>query len=125
MKLRYLALVGMLALAACATAAVKQQTSVFELRSSYAIYLDAAAAYAQLPFCAKGTAPTVAAPCSDPHAVIALKKADDAAKIALDSAETVVRDNPVVDASSAIAAAQKAFDAVKAIEIAYNIKTGA
>ena len=125
MKLRYLALVGMLALAACATAAVKQQTSVYELRSSYAIYLDAAAAYSQLPFCAKGTSATLTAPCSDPSAVIALKKADDTAKLALDSAENIVRNNPVVDASSAIAAAQQALDAVKAIEAAYHVQTGA
>lgn len=92
---------------------------VFAMRASYnAAVLAPAAAYASLPRCAAA----VPQPCSEQAVVNQLRKADAAAKAALDAAETVVRDTPRVDARTAIRAATEAIAAVAAIAAIYGGK---
>lgn len=110
-------------MAGCAGTQVAQQKSVYALRGTYDAYLDAASAYSSLPLCVAGQ--PAGMPCAQPNVVLALKKADDAAKLALDSAENIVRNSPVVDPTSAISAAEQAVNAVGQILAAYNIKIGA
>ena len=106
---------------ACATKAAA--TDVFELRAGYdATVLAPMAGYARLPPCLSHVAPAQGAPvCSDPAVVDQLRKADSAAKAALDAAEETVRQHPTMDATAAIAAAENAVAAVKVILTTYNI----
>ena len=95
------------------------QANVFDLRAAYdATVLVPAAAYASLPSCPQATAQA----CADLKVVTQLRQADAAATAALDAAETVVRQNPTLDASAAISAAESAITAVRTILTTYNIK---
>ena len=98
------------------------QSTVYALRGAYdATVLAPAAHYASLPRCAAGVSATVTAPCSDAAVVAQLQKADSAAKVALDAAESQVRNFPTIDATSAIAAAQAAINAATQILTLYAI----
>jgi hypothetical protein len=92
---------------------------VFAMRAGYnAAFLAPAVAYNALPRCAEA----VPQPCSQQSVVSQLRKADAAAKAALDAAETVVRDAPGVDARTAINAAREAIGAAVAIVAIYGGK---
>ena len=71
-----------------------------------------AVTYNNLPRCGAPTSPPV---CSDPGAIIAIRKANTAAQAALDAAETTVR-TPGVTASVATAATVSATNAVAALQ---------
>jgi hypothetical protein len=103
-------------LSACAQT---PQGTVFDIRAAYdAAVLVPAANYASLPACPQASGQA----CADPSAVAQLRKADTAAKAALDAAEDVVRQNPTLDASAAISAAENAVTAVQTILATYNIQ---
>lgn len=99
----------------------KVDTSVFNLRAGYvAGPLTLATAYESLPRCSA----TVSKACSDPKVVEELRKADDAAKAALDNAEFFARNHGDVDAKDAIDAARSAIAAMSKIITIYNVKIG-
>lgn len=124
--MRRFLLIALLALAACNSSggigSQSPQSIVYAARGSYdATVLAPAANYAKLPRCAAGSPATLAAPCSDTAVVAQLQKADAAAKIALDAAESQVRNFPTIDATSAIAAAQNAIAAASQILVLYSV----
>lgn len=121
---RCLMVAALLILASCATLSNQTpQSTVYALRGLYdSTVLAPAAHYASLPRCASGVSATLAAPCSDANAVVQLQKADAAAAVALDAAESQVRNFPTIDATSAIAAAQAAINAATQILTIYAIK---
>lgn len=89
---------------------------VFLLRTGYTGILAGLTTYAELPDC-----DTNPQPCSEDSAVTAMQKADLTAKSALDAAETVVRNNPEVNATFAIAAAREAISAAEEILQTYQV----
>jgi hypothetical protein len=98
------------------------QSVVYAARGSYdATVLAPAAHYASLPRCAPNASATLSAPCSDAAVVAQLQKADHAAEIALDAAESQVRNFPTIDATAAIAAAQNAITAATQILTLYSV----
>lgn len=112
-------------LAACAAATKTPAQTVYTMRGTYdTAFLVPASQYNTLPRC--GVTPATAAnPCSDPKAVDALRKADASAKSLLDTAEDIARNNPSLDSSLAIAAAQDAVNAaLKIIAVYAPPKTG-
>ncbi len=97
------------------------QKAVYAAKASYAAALTVAVAYNELPRCNKPAAPIV---CSDVNAVAQLRKADQAASAALDSAETGVRQlgsSPTV-LTAAVIAAQRAVEAYGSIVALYQPK---
>ena len=112
-----LSTVLVLLLAGCgAITGASPAADVFAMRAGYdAAVLTPAATYASLPRCV----PAAPRPCSEQAVVNQLRKADAAAKAALDAAETVVRDTPRVDARTAISAAREAIAAVSTIIAIY------
>lgn len=97
------------------------QTTVFQLRAGYvAGPLTLATHYESLPRCVEGGTKV----CSDAKVVDQLRKADLAAKSALDNAETFVRTHGDIDASDAIDAARSAIASMSKIITIYNIKIG-
>ncbi|MDA8232849.1 MAG: hypothetical protein M0006_16075 [Magnetospirillum sp.] len=92
---------------------------VFELRAGYdAAVLVPVSHYAALPACPQADN----APCADPAVLGRLRKADAAAKAALDAAEDSVRNHPQTDSSAAIAAADAAVAAARTIVATQNLK---
>ncbi|HUC63444.1 MAG TPA: hypothetical protein VMF53_15970 [Alphaproteobacteria bacterium] len=111
-----------LGLSACAAPETPQQT-VFDMRAAYdAAVLVPMTHYAALPTCATGVSATAAAPCKSASVLASLVKADTSAKAALDAAEDMVRNQPTLDATAAIAAATDAISAAEAIVTTYNIQ---
>lgn len=103
-----------LGLAACGSSTpTSPQQAVFAAKSNYAAALTVAVAYKRLPACS----PTIKPPCSDPHVVTQLQKADNVASASLDAAESAVRTPGFGGnaASSAITAANAAVQALAAI----------
>jgi hypothetical protein len=98
----------------CATTAPSTPAqTVFAAKSAYAAVLTAAVSYESLQRCA----PAVPKPCSDPALVAQIRRADDVAKLALDTAEAAVR-TPAVGAdarSKAIDTASRALAALSAL----------
>lgn len=112
---------AILALGGCDTlkgAFSTPEKSVFTIRAGYdATVLVPAVAYESLPRCAEG----VAQPCSDTGVVEAIRAGDLAAKAALDSAETLVRNFPDSASDDAIQAAESAVEAVRKILLDHGI----
>lgn len=99
------------------------QQTVFNLRAGYvAGPLTLATHYESLVRC-DPMKPEVKV-CSDAKVVDELRKADDAAKAALDNAESFVRMHGDIDASDAIDAARAAIASMSKIITIYNIKIG-
>jgi hypothetical protein len=95
--------------------------SVFNLRAGYvAGPLTLATAYESLPRCSDA----VTKACSKVEIVEQLRKADLAAKAALDNAEFFARNHGDVEAKDAIDAARSAIAAMSKIITIYNIKIG-
>jgi hypothetical protein len=103
----------------CANDDVDQ--SVFNLRAGYvAGPLTLATAYESLPRCSA----TITKACSKIEVVEQLRKADLAAKAALDNAEFFARNHGDVAAKDAVDAARSAIAAMSQIITIYNIKIG-
>lgn len=104
-------------LAACANTDSAEKT-VFQIRAAYdAGPLVLATNYESLPRCGEG----VSKLCSDPKVVAELRTADNAALVALDNAESFVRNHPDVDATDAIEAANLAVATFAQILSVYGI----
>lgn len=99
------------------------RNTIYAVKSGYAITLRAATAYVKLPACEKPGAPVV---CSSRDVVVALAKAQDAAKATIDNAEaTVLRATGSSSVlTAAVDAAKSAYAAFKGVAAAYNIKEG-
>jgi hypothetical protein len=111
--IRTLALTAALLLAACGST---PQQIVFEARSGYdAAILAPAANYNELPRCPAEPV------CSEQSVVTSLRKADAAAKTALDAAEDAVRNHPDWDSEATIDAMQSAIEAVRQILLQYKV----
>lgn len=112
------------ALAACSGCSSTQtknpQLSVYTIKQNYALALEVAVAYDNLPACVPG----VKAACSSHDVKVKLKQAKDVASPAIQAAENAVRD-PTFDASTSqavIVAANQAVIALTAITAALAIK---
>ncbi len=84
--------------------------TVFLIKQDYAAVLTIAVAYKRLPLCGASVTPL----CSQKSIVTQLQKADDAAIVILDGAETVVRAGGG-NVGMAITAAQQAVGAFSAV----------
>lgn len=109
-------------LAACATpeqGSGSAATSVYQAKLAYAAVLTGAVEYNNLPRCGRPTSPAL---CSSQGAVEAMRKANLAARSALDSAESTVRDPAVKGntAQLAVTAAGNAVDSFKEIVTLYK-----
>ena len=100
-------------LAACTTTGSTQTPAqtVFAATSGYNAALAVAVTYKNLPSCELPAAPKI---CSDKSVVSTLQKADDAAYVALQSAQTIVR-TPTSTQSALDTAALWANEAVSAL----------
>lgn len=117
-----LGIASALGLAACAAPTTPQAT-VFDMRAAYdAAVLVPMVHYTALPACSATAPATLAAPCKNPAVVAQLIKADTSAEAAFDAAENLVRTNPTLDATSAIAAVTAAVNVAETIVSTYNIK---
>jgi hypothetical protein len=117
MKRTLALLVFVVGLTACGGVPQSPQQSVFEIKSTYGVTLNAAANYAELPPCNASRGQ----PCAEGKVVAQLKKAEPAARATLDAAENVVRtpgfgDNVV---KSSVKAAQEALRAFSVIVSTY------
>jgi hypothetical protein len=117
-----------LALAAAGCSSITNpisQTQVYQLENGYGVVQAGAAAYARLPFCPAGITmqQSVLQACSIRSAVIEIGKADEAARVALRTAEDFVRNNPKLSAVSVITTAQNAINAALQIEATYGVKS--
>lgn len=90
-------------------------TSLYDIKASYAIAQAGADAYIQRyrdgHRCTKTALESVTNLCSRRSIVLKLQNADRVAQIAIGRADTFIRDNPTIDASAVIAAAQSAVSA--------------
>lgn len=130
MRIVSTALVGLLSLAllaGCLTTGGDTKPSpaalAYATKNSYEAALIVAVRYNELPRCGKSTSPPL---CSDQAAVETIRKANAAARVALDKAEKIVRDPALKDdaKATAVAAAVEAVDALKAILTIYAPKGG-
>jgi len=133
---RLLPLLLILALGGCATlpdgtkvflptASVKNPvtaTSLYDIKATYVIAQAGADAYVQRyrdgHRCTKTALESVTNICSRRSVVIKLQNADRTAQIALGRVDAFIRDNPTIDASAVISAAQQAVGAF------YDIQKG-
>lgn len=90
-------------------------TSLYDIKASYAIAQAGADAYIQRyrdgHRCTKTALESVTNLCSRRSIVLKLQNADRVAQIAIGRADAFIRDNPTIDASAVIAAAQSAVSA--------------
>ncbi len=122
--MRYLIVGALFFLAACAQTPTGEgsgsaATSVYQTKLAYAAVLTGAVEYNKLPRCGRPTSPVL---CSDQGAVEAMRKANVAARSALDAAENTVRDPAVKGntAQLAVTAAGNAVDSFKEIVALYK-----
>jgi hypothetical protein len=106
------------ALIGCANTDSAEKT-VFQIRAAYdAGPLVLATNYESLPRCVDGGTPV----CSKASVVAELRKADNAVLVALDNAESFVRNHPDMDASDAITAANLAIATFANIVSIYGLE---
>jgi hypothetical protein len=120
MKKIILALTLSFALAACAT--VKNpinNTQLATIESAYGVALSGAVAYRNRPRCTKTALESVSNLCARRSIVLRMQAADKQAQVALGRVRIFIRDNPTLDASSLMQAAQDA------VAVFGNIQSGA
>jgi hypothetical protein len=120
--MRKFLLIGLVALSLGACATVKNPITTGQLatlESSYGVVLSGAVAYRNRPRCTKTALESVSNICARRSIVIRMQKADAAAQVALGRARAFVLNNPTLDASSLLQAAQDA------IAVFAQINTGA
>lgn len=105
------------------TASVKNpvtSTSLYDVKATYVIAQAGAVAYIDRyragHRCTTTALESVTNPCSRRSVVIKLQNADRTAQIALGRVDAFIRDNPTIDASSVISAAQSAVGAFYEIQ---------
>ena len=127
--MKQLGVIGLLAAGLTACASIVNpvtQTQVFEMENAYGVVQAQAIAYASFGLCPKGTtiSGSVSAHCALPQAVVAIAKADSAARDALTLAANFVRNTPTVNAGSVIAAAQQAIALAVQTEANFGVGGG-
>lgn len=121
--MRKLVLALPLILAGCAS--INNPLTLNELggmESAYGLALSAAVAYRSLPLCHTGTVASATNVCAQRSIVVKLQQASRTATLSIHAARDFVVNNPTVDATVAIATAQRALAGLQAIEQTYNIK---
>jgi hypothetical protein len=105
------------------TASVKNPVtslSLYDIKATYAIAQAGADAYVQRYRdgfrCTKSKLESVTNLCSRRSIVVKMQAADQQAQIALGKADTFIMNNPTIDASSVISAAQLAVNAFYTIQ---------
>jgi len=114
--------IGLLVFSLGACATVKNPITSSQLatiESSYGVVLSGAVAYRNRPRCTKTALESVSNICARRSIVVRMQQADAAAQVALGRARAFVRDNPTLDASSLLQAAQDA------VAVFAQIQTGA
>jgi len=121
--MKYAILSLLLAVGACqATSSTPSSASqVYAAKNTYEAALILAVNYNNLPRCGAPTSPPL---CSDTNAVAVIRKANDAARKALDGAEKTVRDpNLTTDAKTgAVVIATNAVTTLQGIIALYTTK---
>lgn len=113
-------LVATLLLSGCLSTSQKQAvvtdqvSAVYAVDGAYAGALAVGNSYAKLPFCAAGTTVSITNICADRATVIKLDALNAKAFAAVQTAKDLVKNNPVVDITSALSAAWVAVDAYNA-----------
>lgn len=121
MKKLFLALALTLGLVGCANLPkldLNQEVTYNTLvsaESAYGVALSAMRSYKALPLCRTGTTATIVAPCARRSVIVKMQSADRLALRALHNARDFVVNNPTIDASNVIGAAQDAIAAVKSV----------
>lgn len=113
------ALLVFLALGGCATTPIRNPITTTQLatvESAYGVALAGAVAYRNRPRCTKTALESISNLCARRSIVIRLQQADQKAQIALGKAAIFIRNNPTLDASSLIAAAQAAVELLNQIQ---------
>lgn len=105
--------------AGCAIQPSTPAQSVYALQSGYVGALTLAVKYKALPICGLPTSPAL---CSDAVILQNLQKADDVAYIALQAAQTAVRNPGVTALETTIKNAQIAIEAFTSVATALQLK---
>ena len=92
------------------------------VESGYGIALSAAVAYRNLPLCRTGTIASAVNVCAQRSIIVKLQQADRTAETAIAAANAFVANNPTLDPTNVIAAAQSALAGFQAIEATYGVK---
>jgi uncharacterized protein YceK len=112
-----IALTLALSLGACATVQNPiNSTQLATIESAYGVVLAGAVAYRNRPRCTKTALESVSNLCARRSIVIRLQDADRQAQIALGKARVFTANNPTLDASSLLQAAQAAVNAFSQIQ---------
>ena len=83
--------------------------------SGYGILLNAENTYKALPLCKTGTAPIITNVCAKRSIIVRLQSADRVANVSVNNAISFVRNNPSVNPSNYISAAQSAITALQSV----------
>jgi hypothetical protein len=89
--------------------------------SAYGSTLAVANAYRSLPLCRTGSVFSASNLCAKRSVIVQLQKADRQARIAMNTAQIFINNNPTLSASSLIGIAQAAVSAFQQIEIANGV----
>lgn len=117
MKRIILALTLALSVAACATIPNPiSTTSLATIESAYGVALAGAVAYRNRPRCTTSALESVSNLCARRSIVLKLQAADRKAQVALGKATIFIKNNPTLDASSLLQAAQGAVDVLNQIQ---------
>lgn len=117
--MKYLVLTIALILGGCASFSNPvSQTQIYQLENAYGVAQTAAVAYTRLPRCV----PPDTALCSQYNVIVKLAAADQTARTTLQDAETFIRANPTLSATSVISAAQAALRLLQQIETQYGVR---
>ena len=115
---RFLA-IGLIALSLGACATIKNpitNSQLATIESSYGVVLSGAVAYRNRPRCTKTALESVSNICARRSIVLRMQAADRTAQVALGRARAFVTNNPTLDASSLLQAAQDAVSIFAAIQ---------
>lgn len=91
-------------------------TTLATIESAYGVALAGAVAYRNRPRCTTTALESVSNLCARRSIVLKLQAADRQAQVALGKATIFIRNNPTLDASSVLQAAQGAVDALNQIQ---------
>lgn len=121
MKKLLVPMIAMIILSGCAGLFAPIQNPVnrnqlYGIEASYGLYLSLAVAYRSLPPCAKNQPFSFYNVCAKRPVIVKLQEADHKAQIAIDQANTFVKEYPTLNAAQVIQAAANAVMAFNQVE---------
>ena len=116
------AVIFAIGVSACTLSLPTSNNQVAGVYSAYGIALSAAVAYRNRPLCKTGETTTLSNICAERHVVVAIQSADRQAQGALTAMANFVKNNPTLDASNVIIAAQQAVADFNKVESTYGVQ---